>query len=424
MPLSANPSRLPGQPTPRVLVVDDDRVTLRILQEMLSRLGCEVRLAGNALEGLDLLRQERVDIVFLDVVLPGMNGIKACEAIKAHGPWRNIGVILLTGERQDLKSQAFGAGADDFLTKPIDPLELQARLRIHLLTRRIEQADQWRLMPAPTWEEPRPGRTLALVNPSTLAVDLQQDMNTLGMDYREVHALPEFLLALEQGPADLLIIDASSVPGPLPRFVQALRQIPGAVQVPLLVVCEESRLEEELPLLREDRVDLVANPLVLPELQLRVRSLLNLARKEDIGLELGPPFLDPDSGALTRPFLEAFLAHWAAGAGRIHTPWCLVAVQFPVGSEPDLVGRREALQPIREAMEPGDLLAKMGDRTFVVLLLGRTAAQGELLLWMLRRKHFKGKAITLEGRDAPAQVLLGELATGLLNSKPGAASPR
>ncbi len=417
MPLPANPSQLPGQPMPRVLVVDDDRVTLRILQEMLTRLGCEVRLACNALEAIDLLRVERVDLVFLDVVLPGMSGLKACEAIKAHVPWRDVAVILLTGERQDLKSQAFGAGADDFLTKPIDPLELQARLKVHMLTKRIEQAEQWRLMPSPTWEEARPGRTLALVNPSTLAVDLQQDLNTLGMDYREVKALPDFLLALEQGPVDLLIIAATSVPGPLPRFIQALRQIPGAVQVPVLVVCEESRIEMELPLLREERVDLVASPLVLPELQMRVRSLLNLAKKEDAGLELGPSFLDPDSGAFTRPFLEAYLSHWVAGAARIHAPWSLVAVQFPAGSEPALVGRREALKPLREAMEPGDLLAKMGDRTFVVLLLGKSGAQGDLYLWMLRRLRFRGRGFAMQGREAPTQVLLGELATGLLNAK-------
>lgn len=91
-------------------------MTLRILQETLTRLGCEVRLASNALEAIDLLRQERIDLVFLHVVLPGMSGLKACEAIKAHAPWRNIAVVLLTGERQDLKGQAFGAGADDFLT--------------------------------------------------------------------------------------------------------------------------------------------------------------------------------------------------------------------------------------------------------------------------------------------------------------------
>lgn len=68
-------------------------------------------------------------------------------------------------------------------------------------------------------------------------------------------------------------------------------------------------------------------------------------------------------------------------------------------------------------MEPGDLLAKMGDRTFVLLLVGKAQPQGDLFLWIIRRFGFKGRGVSVEGRSAPVQVLLGELATALLNTK-------
>lgn len=412
-------SHLSGQPPPKVLVVDDDRVTLRVMQEILTRLGCEVRLATNALEALDLLRQEPVELVFLDLVLPGMDGLKACETIKAHSPWNKVAVILLTGERQDLKSKAFAAGADDFLTKPIDAMELQMRLRVHLMYRRMDQAEQWRILPSPRWEKDRPGQIVALVHPGSLAMDLRDDMATLGIQYSEFHHLPEFIREVEQGGVDLLLLDASAVPGPLADFVGHLRKVPRAAQTPILAVCQEGRLSEEMPVLREPRVELVAAPLVLPELQMRVRSLFRLVEEDREALALDSPFLDLDTGAFTRPFLEAYLHLWTQASRRGHLPWCLAALQYPPGMEKLLSGRREALAPLQASLEPGDLLARMGDRTFVALLPGRTAYQGELFVWMAIRRGFKGPTALLEGRVDSPLALLAELASKLLKASQG-----
>ena len=116
-----------------VLVVDDTPANLGVVLELLGGAGIRVLVAESGVRALELLMRQSVDLVLLDVVMPGLDGFATCERIKAHGAWRELPVIFLTAvDEPTQKLRAFEAGAVDYVTKPLHPPEVLARVQAHL----------------------------------------------------------------------------------------------------------------------------------------------------------------------------------------------------------------------------------------------------------------------------------------------------
>jgi signal transduction histidine kinase/CheY-like chemotaxis protein/HPt (histidine-containing phosphotransfer) domain-containing protein len=115
----------------RVLVVEDQPVNQELMQLMLRRLGCEVALTGSAEEALELLRECAQDAVFMDCLMPGMDGCAAAAAIRRREPDdRHVVIIAMTAlVVQDERERCLAAGMDDFLTKPVNEAILRNTLR-------------------------------------------------------------------------------------------------------------------------------------------------------------------------------------------------------------------------------------------------------------------------------------------------------
>lgn len=121
------------QPRPKVLIADDDHNLRQLLVEALPKHKYEVYQAADGRETWDTVKNLRPDIVLLDVMMPGMDGLDICRHMRENPQTRNIPVLLLTAKAQ-LKDKLKGidSGADDYITKPFDPLELLARIEMHL----------------------------------------------------------------------------------------------------------------------------------------------------------------------------------------------------------------------------------------------------------------------------------------------------
>ncbi len=117
-----------------ILVVDDDADVATTIKKSLTKGGYQVTCAASSADALHSLRRERPDLVLLDVALPGMGGIDLCRRLRANPITANLRILFVTvsGDMQT-KTDAFNAGADDYLVKPFDLQELNLRVKALLL---------------------------------------------------------------------------------------------------------------------------------------------------------------------------------------------------------------------------------------------------------------------------------------------------
>ena len=118
-----------------VLVVDDNAIIRRLQEAQLEALQVRLVAAADGAEALSLMKSIQPDLVLLDVVMPGMDGFRVCEALKADPATREVPVIVVTALGKDARDRSFAAGADDFMRKPPNTLLLRARAMIHLRIR-------------------------------------------------------------------------------------------------------------------------------------------------------------------------------------------------------------------------------------------------------------------------------------------------
>lgn len=114
----------------KILVVDDEKEIADLLEIYLISDGFEVLKAYNGEEGLRILEQEKVDLMLLDVMMPGIDGLEMCRRVRED---KNIPIIIVSAKSQELdKILGLSTGADDYVSKPFNPLELMARVKSQL----------------------------------------------------------------------------------------------------------------------------------------------------------------------------------------------------------------------------------------------------------------------------------------------------
>ncbi|MBC6903892.1 DNA-binding response regulator [Saccharophagus sp. K07] len=126
-----------------VLVVDDSPETLGMLNDALEQAGMTTLVALEGRQALNIARKMTPDVILLDAVMPNMDGFETCENLKRDLELKNIPVIFMTGLADtDNIVKGFSAGGVDYVTKPINPLELIARIRVHLNNARATRSAQ------------------------------------------------------------------------------------------------------------------------------------------------------------------------------------------------------------------------------------------------------------------------------------------
>ena len=115
---------------PRILIVDDEREIREAIRIYLRGEDIETVMASNGQEAIDLVKQEEIHLVLMDVMMPGIDGIVATSLIREFS---NVPIIMLTAKSEDTdKIMGLSIGADDYITKPFNPMELVARVKSQL----------------------------------------------------------------------------------------------------------------------------------------------------------------------------------------------------------------------------------------------------------------------------------------------------
>jgi adenylate cyclase len=181
----------------RLLVVDDNPQNIRLLEAVLAPRGYGVSGAASGLEALDSIAAEPPDLVLLDIVMPDLSGYEVCRKLRGDPTTRALPVIMLTSSGDQDKISAIDAGADDFIARPFDQLELLARVRSLLRIKEYHDTIQAQKAELAEWnrlletrvnaqvdELARLGRLRRFLSPQLAEVIISTDYESLLQSHR------------------------------------------------------------------------------------------------------------------------------------------------------------------------------------------------------------------------------------------------
>ncbi len=123
----------------KILIIEDEESIRMALEDDFLLEGYEVAIAANGIDGLSMADDPEIDLIILDIMLPGMNGFEICKALRSKN--NQTPIIMLTAKGQEIdRVVGLEIGADDYITKPFSPRELQARVKS--IFRRIEATSE------------------------------------------------------------------------------------------------------------------------------------------------------------------------------------------------------------------------------------------------------------------------------------------
>ena len=275
--------------TARILVVDDIDANVRLLEAKLTAEYYDVLTASDGPTALATAAAEQPDIVLLDVMMPGMDGFEVCRRLKNSAATRHIPVVLVTAldGRQD-RIAGLEAGADEFLTKPLDDLFLFSRVKS--LSRLKLVIDELRQREAS-------GRRLGVIEGAgsrlggsggrVLIIDDQERQaqriaNELAVEHRPfIETEPDKALLSARGPVDLLIINACSRAFDGLRLAANVRSDEQSRHVPILAVVDADDRSRVVKALDLGINDVLPRPVDPQELAARVRTQIKRKRYTD-----------------------------------------------------------------------------------------------------------------------------------------------
>jgi two-component system cell cycle response regulator len=410
----------------RVLVVDDIEANVRLLQAKLEVEYYEVLTAPEGQTALEKAALEQPDIILLDVMMPGMDGFEVCRRLKSNPSTHHIPVVLVTaldGRRDRLTG--LEAGADDFLTKPIDDVALFARVRS--LTRLKHVLDELRQREAS-------GRRLGVIEGAVarisasgarivVADDVEHQAhriaNELALEHRPViESDPEKVMIAVRARADLLIVNAASRGFDGLRLAAQVRSEEITRQVPILAIVERDDKPRSVKALEIGVNDILSRPVDPEELAARVKTLVRHKRYTDMlrntldhSLELA--VTDTLTGLHNRRYMTTQAAALVQRAAMGGEPVAALLVDIDHFKRiNDTFGHDVGDEVLKEFavrlatnVRGIDLACRYGGEEFVVIMPD-TALQDALRIAERLRRHVAGSPFKAPGLADPLSVTI------------------
>ncbi len=277
--------------TARVLVVDDILSNVKLLEAKLAAEYFEVLTASNGEQALARVSADLPDIILLDVMMPGMDGFEVCRRIKSNTKTTHIPIIMVTALDQPTDRVAgLDAGADDFLTKPVDDTALFARVRS--LVRLKTMTDELRMREETGQNmgltdagemllEPDPSGRLLIVEDRPESVAWFRASLEPKNHLVDVSNFDEALIRAKGGDFDLIVVSLGIRAFDGLRLCSHLRSIPEARNTPVLVLVSDGENRKLTQAIDMGVNDYLMRPVDRNELLARVRTQLRKKRYGD-----------------------------------------------------------------------------------------------------------------------------------------------
>ena len=380
--------------TARILVVDDIEVNLRLLTARLAAEYYEVTSVESGAAALAILAAQPVDLVLLDVMMPGLDGFEVCRRIKTSPQLMHVPVVLITAlDQPEDRLAGLEAGADDFLTKPVGDLALMSRVRS--LTRLKRITDELRNRAETAMQlvggEMEMLRQLATTAGSrTLAyIETEAEGRSIARRLRDETELtvvtePEALLQAAGG-ADVIMIDLAAERNDPLRLISQLRSAEATRLLPILALAEAGDEAKAARALELGANDYVSRPIDRNELAARLRTQLRRKRydeglRQSLQQTIELAVTDPLTGLHNRRFLDIHLAR-AAGGADAADGFALALFDIDhfkrindgFGHDAGDAVLKEFGRRLKTAIRASDLACRFGGEEFAVLMPGADA---------------------------------------------------
>jgi two-component system, cell cycle response regulator len=310
--------------TARVLVVDDILANVRLLEAKLTAEYFDVVTAMNGLDALEAIQRTKPDIILLDVMMPGIDGIEVCKRIKADAATQHIPVVMVTAlDQPEDRIRGLEAGADDFLTKPVNDISLFCRIkslvRLKMLTDELRvRSDSGTigLIAREDFKDSDTDGRVLLVDPKDSSAE--RIIASFEKKHRVVRVTghQEAIEAVQDGinPFELVIVSFDSEHYDGLRLCSQLKSTEATRQTPILVIVDPDNQQGLLRALDMGVNDYLMRPVDRQELKARVSTQVRRYRyterlRASVKASIEMSITDALTGLYNRRYLETHLNH-------------------------------------------------------------------------------------------------------------------
>jgi two-component system cell cycle response regulator len=408
--------------TARILVVDDILANVRLLEAKLSAEYFEVVTAMNGVDALEAVQRAKPDIVLLDVMMPGIDGIEVCKRLKADAATQHIPVIMVTAlDQMEDRVRGLEAGADDFLTKPVNDVSLFCRIkslvRLKMLSdelraRAVSSQSMGLVVTNAIPNDSRPGNILvvdsrvAFIDRVRIALTGKHKVSAV-IDPQD--AIPSITESAD--PYELVIVNLDAEQFDGLRLCSQLKSLEQTRQIPILIVVapdDEQRLMRALDM---GVNDYLIRPIDRQELLARVNTQVRRARYAEqlrisVQTSIEMAATDALTGLYNRRYMETHLSHLVEHSINRGKPLSALAIDVdffkPVndthGHDVGDKVLQELATRIRENIRNVDMPCRVGGEEFIIILpateLHLAQKIGERIRKAIAAKPFSAGAIS------------------------------
>ena len=407
----------------RVLVVDDNPANVKLLEARLSKEYFDVLCAYNGPEALEILSSNVVDIVLLDVMMPGMDGFEVCRHLKANPKTMHIPVIMVTAlDQVSDRVAGLQAGADDFLTKPVNEVALIARVknlvRVKTMTDELRtRANTTEQMGVDSGDMMRrlmhhEGGQILLVDDSRASADRVRKQLLGQFDLILENEAISALKRCADHEFDCVMINLDMRTFDPLRLCAQLRSIESSRLVPILVLAQESDQKRIMRAFELGVNDYICQPVDKNELLARLRTQVLRKRytdalRDSIQHTMEMAIMDGLTKLYNRRYMTTHLKSLLASAREKERPLSVLLMDIDFfKSVNDTHGHDagdEVLQEFSQRMRKNtrgiDLVCRYGGEEFVVIMPDTDHSLAMVVAERIRKKVFEKPFIIHKGRQ-------------------------